>query len=68
MTIDRNALASDLEGLGLKAIAGSVRNGQLTLDRVMRSVERTQERKREVGDSHGAEAVQAVLDRWRGTM
>jgi hypothetical protein len=33
MTIDRDALATDLESLGLKAIAGSIRNGQQVLNR-----------------------------------
>jgi hypothetical protein len=66
MSIDRNALASDLESLGLKALAGSVRNGQLTLDRVMRSVERTRDKRREAGNAEGAEAAQQVLNHWWG--
>lgn len=66
MTLDPQALASDLESLGLKAIAGSVRNGQLSLDRVMRSVERTRDRRRDAGDRKGTEDAQQVLNRWQG--
>jgi hypothetical protein len=66
VNIDRDALAADLEALGLKALAGSVRNGQLTLERVMRSVERTRDKRREAGDTKGAEAAQQVLNRWWG--
>jgi hypothetical protein len=66
MTLDRQALATDLESLGLKAIAGAVRNDSISVERVMRSVERTRDRKRKVGDSKGAEAAQSVLNRWWG--
>ena len=66
MTVDRDELALDLERLGLKAMAGAVRNNTLTLERVMRNVERTRDKRTEAGDSKGAEACQAVLNRWWG--
>jgi hypothetical protein len=67
MTIDRDALATDLESLGLKAIAGAARRGTLDIERAMRSVERTRDKRRHAGDAKGAEAAQQVLNRWWGS-
>ncbi len=66
MIVDRNALASDLESLGLKAIAGAARKGTLDIERAMRSAERTRDKRQEAGDAKGAEAAQQVLNRWWG--
>jgi hypothetical protein len=43
MTIDRKALASDLESLGIKALAWATRKGTVSLDRALDSVKRLQE-------------------------
>jgi len=66
MTVDRNALAADLESLGLRAISGAIRNGSLSTERAMQSVERRRDKRREIGDDKGAEKCQAVLNRWWG--
>lgn len=64
MTDDRQALASDLEQLGLKAISGAVRRGTLQPDRVKKSVERLADRLR--SQKRDVTAVEAVLERWWG--
>lgn len=69
MTVDRQELALDLERLGLKALAPSVLPSSrhpLSVDRVMRNVERTRDKRLERGEKKGAEACQRVLNRFWG--
>lgn len=66
MTIDRNALASDLESLGLKAVASGYRRDTLSTTRVLRGVERLRDVRQRAGRTAGATAAQEVLDRYRG--
>lgn len=65
-TVDRNALAHDLEALGLKAIAGAIRKGTVSVDRAMRQVERLRDQRREAGMHGCADGAQAVLNRYWG--
>jgi hypothetical protein len=66
MTIDRNSLASDLESLGLKAIAGSVRRNTISVERALAAVKRTREIRRFVGDTERAALAEEILGRYRG--
>lgn len=66
MTIDRNALASDMESLGLNALAGSVRKGTVDDARIQRSLQRTRRRRHAAGDTAGVKAVNDVLAKYWG--
>jgi hypothetical protein len=64
VTIDRNALATDLEQLDLKAIAGAVRKNTISVERVLASVKRAYETRRFVGDTERADLAKEILDRY----
>jgi hypothetical protein len=66
VTTDRNALADDLEQLGLNAIAGAVRKGTVDDKRIKRSLQRTRRKRLEAGDRDGAKAVNDVLAKYWG--
>lgn len=63
MTVDRNALADDMEALGLKALSAQVRNGRLPVDRALKAVERTRDRARNTNGKLLSDC-QAVLNRY----
>lgn len=67
MTVDLNALASDLKSLGLKAIASGVRNGGISVERALASVKRAYETNRFVGNTRRVQLAGEILDRYRGT-
>jgi hypothetical protein len=65
MTIDRTALASDLEQLGLKAIAGQVSSCRIPTDRALRAVERLADRAAMHDDRAKVDRAHLVLNRYR---
>lgn len=65
MPIDRDALASDLEKLGLKAIAGQTASGKLPVNRALKSVERFAERAAARSNAAQVDAAHVVLNRYR---
>lgn len=63
--IDRNALATDLEDLGLKAISSSVRRDTASVERALKQVERLRDRSARLGDAAKVDASNLILNRYR---
>jgi len=66
MTVDRNALARDLEALGANATAASLRNGSIGESRVRRNLASLRDAYQKEGRSALADSMQEVIDRHWG--